>query len=88
MQFALHLNLLGETQTISGPMEIGESVSIKCINQGIILQLTLMFFSYSISDFTFDYEIMHKNKVYPVTKIIATVRNYTLIFYILKLQEN
>ena len=34
VQFALHLNLLGEPQTVSGPMEIGESISIQCTEPG------------------------------------------------------
>ena len=34
VQFSLHLNLLGEPQTVSGPMEIGESLSIQCSDQG------------------------------------------------------
>ncbi len=34
VQFSLHLNLLGEPQTVSGPMEIGESLSIQCSDPG------------------------------------------------------
>ena len=34
VQFSLHLNLFGEPQTVSGPMEIGESISIQCSDPG------------------------------------------------------
>ena len=34
VKFSLHLNLLGEPQTVSGPMEIGESLSIQCSDPG------------------------------------------------------
>ena len=30
VEFSLHLNLLGEPQTMSGPMEIGESIAVQC----------------------------------------------------------
>ena len=35
VKFSLHLNLLGEPQTVSGPMEIGETLSIQCSNPGL-----------------------------------------------------
>ena len=30
VEFSLHLNLLGEPQTMSGPMEIGETIAVQC----------------------------------------------------------
>ena len=32
--FFLHLNFLGEQQSMSGPMEIGESILIQCLEPG------------------------------------------------------
>ena len=32
--FSLHLNFLGEQQAVSGPMEIGDSILIECLESG------------------------------------------------------
>ena len=34
VQISLHLNLLGEPSSVSGPMEIGESIVIQCSDPG------------------------------------------------------
>ena len=34
VEFSLHLNLLGEPQTMSGPMEIGETIAVQCKDFG------------------------------------------------------
>lgn len=34
LQISLHLNLLGEPNSVSGPMEIGESIAIQCSDPG------------------------------------------------------
>ena len=34
VEFSLHLNLLGQPQTMSGPMEIGESIAVQCKQEG------------------------------------------------------
>ena len=34
VQISLHLNLLGEPNSVSGPMEIGESIVIQCSDPG------------------------------------------------------
>ena len=34
VEFSLHLNLLGQPQTRSGPMEIGESIAAQCKQEG------------------------------------------------------
>ena len=34
VEFSLHLNLLGQPQTRSGPMEIGESIAVQCKQEG------------------------------------------------------
>lgn len=77
VQFSLHLNLLGEPQTVSGPMEIGESLSIQCSEPGGLKYFHLdnvdRTFFLSLLDYTFDFEVLHKNKLYPATKIIARV---------------
>ena len=33
-EFSLHLNFLGEPQAVSGPMEIGDTISIQCLEPG------------------------------------------------------
>ena len=34
VEFSLYLNFLGEPQTMSGPMEVGESISVECKEPG------------------------------------------------------
>ena len=34
VEFSLYLNFLGDPQTMSGPMEVGESISVECKEPG------------------------------------------------------
>ena len=45
--FFLHLNFLGEPQAVSGPMEIGDTISIQCLEPGKFL-LTLVIFYFEL----------------------------------------
>ena len=41
VEFSLHLNLLGEPQTMSGPMEIGESIAVQCKDFGNLHKMSI-----------------------------------------------
>ena len=40
--FYLHLNILGEQKVMNGPVEIGESISIQCVEPGNKQHLKLL----------------------------------------------
>ena len=40
--FHLHLNILGEQKVMNGPVEIGESISIQCVEPGNKQHLKLL----------------------------------------------
>ena len=75
VEFSLHLDFLGQRKMISGPMSIGDSMSINCIEKGnsCILCVRNTCNKFWFPDYHFDMEIMYFNRYYPVQKIIATV---------------
>ena len=42
VEFSLYLNFLGEPQTMSGPMEVGESISVECKEPGNYNQIIII----------------------------------------------
>ena len=80
--FLLHLNFLGVPQAVNGPMEIGESISIQCLEPGNF-QIGICVFNLIFIGYTFDINFMHKNRIYPVEKLIGTVsiQIYFISFY-------
>ena len=72
VEFSLHLDFLGQRKMISGPMSIGDSISVDCSEKGNPF-LVSMLSSILYLDHHFDLEIMFSNRYYPVQKIIGTV---------------
>ena len=73
VEFSLYLNFLGAPQTMSGPMEVGESISVECKEPGNQHHHRANYYVI-FSGYTFDLEVMDSGKYVPVSKIIATVR--------------
>ena len=69
VEFSLYLNFLGETQTMSGPMEVGESISVECKEPGnyqiiiIIGQITT--WSFQDTHSILKYWILANMSLYP-----------------------
>ena len=91
--FHLHLNILGEQKVMNGPVEIGESISIQCVEPGNKQHLKLLKDKKGNSNcycfyigYTFDMEVSHNNRIYPVKKLIGMVSK-SLLAHLKKLKR-